>query len=307
MISNKVYQDAVKPPPPPPQPTTFQQRTGHLHSQPGQYSQAQYPGGQGGGQPRPSAAKFGRINTPPPPGNMKPPQGPPARPQPGMRTGAVPNTQGFRAASFQDLSSGNVPSSKMPGAAAPHFPGQGAAPRASYSGMTSTGLPGSNPLGDSKPRTLGSAPPPKPHNPPHTKLPPKPFGPAQGTPNREFYDQMRRRNFASGVMKKLGLGGKMLGVTATPLQLADMHEQAKQDYMVDNNIVGYEEVPPEQIHDGTYDYDIMPGEYDDQGGTAPMGFQPNMVDNPEYQGALHYLIHGTDPIKGQYNPYTDGI
>ena len=108
---------------------------------------------------------------------------------------------------------------------------------------------------------------------------------------------MRRRNFASGVMKKLGLGGKMLGVTAAPLQLADMHEQAKQDYMVDNNIVGYEEVPPEKIHDGTYDYDIMPGEYDDQGGTAPMGYQPNMVDNPEYQGALHYLIHGTDQLK----------
>jgi hypothetical protein len=51
----------------------------------------------------------------------------------------------------------------------------------------------------------------------------------------------------------------------------------------------------------------MPGDYDDQGGTAPMGFQPNMVDNPEYPGAVHYLINGTNPIKGGYNPYTDGI
>ena len=69
MISNKVYQDAVKPPP-----ATFQQRTGIFTASPVSIHKLQYPGGQGGGQPRPSAAKFGRINTPPPPGNMKPPK-----------------------------------------------------------------------------------------------------------------------------------------------------------------------------------------------------------------------------------------
>jgi hypothetical protein len=183
-----------------------------------------------------------------------------------------------------------------------------------------------------------------PASPPHTKLPPKPIGPSYGKVNPEFYQNARAQgsvnsanaplgqatatraankinnfidpmqrpsvgggNFAGRIMKGMGLGGKMFGAAAAPLELINMAKEARHNYMVDNNMVGYEDEPPEQNPDGTFYYDILPGDYDDQGGTAPMGFQPNMVDNPEYQGALHYLINGTDPIKGDYNPYTDGI
>jgi hypothetical protein len=43
---------------------------------------------------------------------------------------------------------------------------------------------------------------------------------------------------------------------------------------------------PDEIESGEYDYQVDPGQYPDQGGTAPMQYVPRMMPNPQAGQAI---------------------
>jgi hypothetical protein len=43
---------------------------------------------------------------------------------------------------------------------------------------------------------------------------------------------------------------------------------------------------PDEIESGEYNYEVDPGQYPDQGGTAPMQYVPRMMPNPQAGQAI---------------------
>jgi hypothetical protein len=70
-------------------------------------------------------------------------------------------------------------------------------------------------------------------------------------------------------------------------------------------VVDYEPMPPEMIPTGTFSPNFDTGvsnpmDYSpDSRSTMPTQMMPDMTENPEYEGGLHYLLHGTKPVYQQ--------
>jgi hypothetical protein len=130
--------------------------------------------------------------------------------------------------------------------------------------------------------------PPNNQAPPRVKLPVQPKLPSK-------VHNVLRNNYVGGLGAR-GMG--LMGLMGDINMMADQGRELQ-------GVVDYEPMPPEMIPTGTFSPNFDTGvsnpmDYSpDSRSTMPTQMMPDMTENPEYEGGLHYLLHGTKPVYQQ--------